>query len=106
MGRATYDPALREGITSPYAHLRQYVVSTSITDSPDPTVEIVSGDPIDKVSELKTEVGRQRCGHPHLRQKITMSGCASPADHPRTLSPAEAECHDRHSGRNNRVVRG
>ena len=58
MGRATYDPALQEGITSPYAHLRQYVVSTSITRSPDLKVEIVSGDPIAKVRELKTEVGR------------------------------------------------
>jgi dihydrofolate reductase len=57
MGRATYDPALQEGITSPYAHLRQYVVSTSIRDSPDPKVKIVSGDPVTKVRELKAESG-------------------------------------------------
>ncbi len=30
MGRATYDLGLREGITSPYAHLRQYVVYSPI----------------------------------------------------------------------------
>jgi hypothetical protein len=41
-GRATYRPALDIGITSPYAHLRQLVVSTTLS-SPDPAVEIVSG---------------------------------------------------------------
>src|SRR5215217_6082784 len=30
MGRATYAPALQAGITSPYAHLRQYVASTTL----------------------------------------------------------------------------
>ncbi len=58
MGRATYDPALREGITSPYRHLRQYVVSRSITETLDPTVQLVSGDPVTKVRELKQEDGR------------------------------------------------
>jgi hypothetical protein len=41
-----YEPALRAGITSPYPHLRQYVVSRSITESPDPAVEIIAGDPL------------------------------------------------------------
>ncbi|MET8676884.1 dihydrofolate reductase family protein [Streptomyces sp. NPDC004647] len=57
MGRATYDPALREGITSPYQHLRQYVVSRSLAASPDPAVHIVSGDPVAMVRELKEEDG-------------------------------------------------
>ncbi|MEV7907943.1 dihydrofolate reductase family protein [Streptomyces anulatus] len=58
MGRATYDPALREGITSPYRHLRQYVVSRSIAESPDPTVEIVADDPVGRVRRLKQEEGK------------------------------------------------
>ncbi len=56
-GRTTYDAALELGITSPYQHLRQYVVSRSITTSPDPDVEIVSGDAAAKVRELKREDG-------------------------------------------------
>lgn len=55
MGRRTYDPALREGIVSPYTHLRQYVFSRTLTASPSPDVEIVSSDPVAKVRELKRE---------------------------------------------------
>ncbi|MCL8015316.1 dihydrofolate reductase family protein [Streptomyces sp. AS02] len=56
-GRGSYDLALKEGITSPYAHLRQYVASRTLTESPDPQVEIVSDDPVGKVRELKAEAG-------------------------------------------------
>ncbi|GAA1351751.1 dihydrofolate reductase family protein [Streptomyces beijiangensis] len=56
-GRATYDAGLKAGVTSPYAHLRQYVVSRSITESPDPAVEILSGDVLAAVRELKAEEG-------------------------------------------------
>lgn len=41
-GRRTYEPALEIGVTSPFSHLRQYVVSQTITESPDPAVEIIS----------------------------------------------------------------
>ncbi|HEV7973855.1 dihydrofolate reductase family protein [Amycolatopsis sp.] len=58
MGRVTYEPGLKLGVTSPYAHLRQYVVSRSITESPDPAVEIISEDPLAKVRELKAEDGK------------------------------------------------
>ncbi|MFD9795446.1 dihydrofolate reductase family protein [Streptomyces sp. NPDC059070] len=57
MGRASYEPGLRHGITSPYAHLRQIVFSRSLAESPDPAVEIVSGDPVPFVRELKKEAG-------------------------------------------------
>ncbi|GGS82830.1 deaminase [Planobispora rosea] len=57
MGRGTYQPALDIGITSPYAHLRQYVVSTSIPEIADPGVELVSGDPVGLVRRLKEEDG-------------------------------------------------
>ncbi|WP_031479504.1 dihydrofolate reductase family protein [Streptomyces bicolor] len=56
-GRASYDLALKEGITSPYAHLRQYVASRTLTESPDPDVEIISDDLVGKVRELKAEKG-------------------------------------------------
>lgn len=57
-GRRTYEPALQIGITSPFAHLRQYVVSQSITDNPDPAIEIISGDPTPKIRELKAGDGK------------------------------------------------
>ncbi|MBD0422373.1 dihydrofolate reductase family protein [Streptomyces sp. TRM S81-3] len=54
-GRGSYDLALKEGITSPYAHLREYVASRTLTRSPDPNVEIISADPVGRVRELKAE---------------------------------------------------
>ncbi len=57
MGRASYDIALDAKITRPYAHLREYVASRSIKESPDPGVEIVSGDVVAKVRELKAQDG-------------------------------------------------
>ncbi|MFI5802299.1 dihydrofolate reductase family protein [Streptomyces sp. NPDC051561] len=58
-GRTTYQAALDIDITSPYAHLRQYVVSSSLAEagSPSPDVRIVSGDVAAKVRELKAEDG-------------------------------------------------
>ncbi|EWC64371.1 Dihydrofolate reductase [Actinokineospora spheciospongiae] len=55
MGRGTYRPALDAGITSPYAHLRQHVVSRSLPEIADPTVDLVPGDPIGLVRGLKAE---------------------------------------------------
>ncbi|WP_027499512.1 dihydrofolate reductase family protein [Rhodococcus sp. UNC363MFTsu5.1] len=57
MGRGTYEPALAVGITSPYAHLRQYVVSTTLGEIADPAVDLVAGDPLDLVRELKAQEG-------------------------------------------------
>ncbi|MEV3988436.1 dihydrofolate reductase family protein [Streptomyces sp. NPDC049837] len=55
MGRATYAPGLKLGWTSPYAHLRQYVVSRTLV-SPDPAVT-VTDDPVSLVRELKKQDG-------------------------------------------------
>ncbi|MEV8530848.1 dihydrofolate reductase family protein [Streptomyces sp. NPDC051211] len=55
MGRGTYDPGLKAGFTSPYAHLKQYVVSRTLT-SPDPAVTVVD-DPVALVRELKKQDG-------------------------------------------------
>jgi dihydrofolate reductase len=57
MGRGTYDIAFKEGITSPYPHLRQIVFSSSLTERPDPAVEVISGDPVPAVQELKQQEG-------------------------------------------------
>lgn len=54
-GRSSYDLALKEGITSPYAHLREYVASRTLTESPDPNVEIIPADLVGAVRELKAE---------------------------------------------------
>lgn len=56
-GRGSYNEGLKQGITSPYAHLREYVASRTLTESPDPHVEIVADDLVGKVRELKAEEG-------------------------------------------------
>ncbi|WP_338783026.1 dihydrofolate reductase family protein [Streptomyces sp. DG1A-41] len=56
-GRGSYELALKEGITSPYAHLREYVASSTLKESPDPNVEIIADDLVGKVRELKAEAG-------------------------------------------------
>lgn len=54
MGRRTYEPGLHMGITSPYSHLRQYVVSRS-TEQRDPAITIVTDAPLETVRTLKSE---------------------------------------------------
>ncbi|GAA3149550.1 dihydrofolate reductase family protein [Streptomyces rectiviolaceus] len=56
-GRGSYRLALDADITSPYGHLREYVASTTLDKSPDPNVEIISGDLVRKIRELKREDG-------------------------------------------------
>jgi dihydrofolate reductase len=40
MGRGTYEVGLRDGFTNPCRPLRQIVLSQSMTESPDPAVEL------------------------------------------------------------------
>ncbi|MET0389094.1 MAG: dihydrofolate reductase family protein [Polyangiales bacterium] len=56
MGRATYAVGLPHGVTSPYPHLAQYVVSKSLTVT-DPTVQQIAADPLRAVRELKQKPG-------------------------------------------------
>lgn len=58
MGRGTYQPALDVDITSPYRHLRQYVVSTTLQEIDDPEVDLIRGDPQVTVADLKAEAGK------------------------------------------------
>lgn len=57
-GRRTYEVGLRAGITDAYPHLRHLVFSTTLTESPDPAVELVASDPVARVRELKQEEGK------------------------------------------------
>jgi dihydrofolate reductase len=56
-GRSAYEIGLAAGITNAYTHLRHLVFSTTMGQSPDPTVELVAADPLETVRELKSEDG-------------------------------------------------
>ena len=58
MGRATYEVGVREGVTSPYPHLKQYHFSRSLTQSPDPDVELVTGNAVAVVRQQKQLPGK------------------------------------------------
>ena len=58
MGRRTYEVGLELGVTSPYSHLKQYLFSHSMKKSPDEQVELVSGDALAVVRELKKQTGK------------------------------------------------
>ncbi len=56
-GRGSYQLALDTDVTSPYGHMREFVASRSLTESPDPNVELISEDLVGRVRELKAEQG-------------------------------------------------
>ncbi|MCR8942388.1 dihydrofolate reductase family protein [Streptomyces sp. OUCMDZ-4982] len=56
-GRGSYQLALDTDVTSPYGHMREFVASRSLTESPDPNVEVISEDLVGRVRELKAEQG-------------------------------------------------
>ncbi|MFJ8015448.1 dihydrofolate reductase family protein [Streptomyces sp. NPDC096339] len=72
MGRATYDVGFKQGDANPYGHLRQYVVSRSLTTPPDPQVELIAGDVAAKVRELKAQdgLGIWLCGGADLATQL------------------------------------
>jgi dihydrofolate reductase len=57
MGKHTYEVGASVGITSPYSHLRQYVVSSTMAASPDGAVALISADPVDAMRTLKQQDG-------------------------------------------------
>ena len=57
MGRNTYEVGSAIGVTSPYTHLRQYVVSRTMATSPSPDVQLVPMGAMDLVLGLKREAG-------------------------------------------------
>ncbi|RYB96567.1 dihydrofolate reductase [Nocardioides glacieisoli] len=56
-GRGSYDLGLAAGLTDAYPHLRHLVVSRSLAGRDDLPVEVVDGDPVERVRELKAEEG-------------------------------------------------
>jgi dihydrofolate reductase len=56
MGRATYDVARKAGVTSPYAHLKQYVFSRTLGNE-DAAVSVVATEPAAFVRGLKAQAG-------------------------------------------------
>lgn len=72
MGRATYEVGQAVGITNPYPHLRQILVSGSTATPPDPAVEVIADDVVSRVSALKTEPGKDiwLCGGAQLAASL------------------------------------
>jgi dihydrofolate reductase len=56
-GRASYELGLAAGLDDAYPHLRHLVVSSSLAGRTDLPVEVVPGDPVGRVRELKAEEG-------------------------------------------------
>jgi dihydrofolate reductase len=60
MGRKSYEAAASLGTTS-YPGVKNYVFSRTMTEAPDPAVEIVSGDAAEFIRELKAGEGKGIC---------------------------------------------
>ncbi|MER5948343.1 dihydrofolate reductase family protein [Streptomyces sp. NPDC001904] len=54
-GRNSYQVGLDLGLTSPYGHLREYVLTRTLAESPHPNVRLIHDDVVGKVRELKSE---------------------------------------------------
>ena len=72
MGRRTYEFGFQFGVTNPYPWLRQYVMSRSMTKSPDANVELVSENIFEFVRGLKQEEGKDiyLCGGADLAARL------------------------------------
>ncbi|MFB6724100.1 dihydrofolate reductase family protein [Kribbella sp. NPDC056345] len=57
MGRKTWELGVEHGNTNAYPRLRNLVFTRTLAASPDPTVEFVATDPVERVRELKAEDG-------------------------------------------------
>lgn len=76
MGRATYEVGQREGLTSPYPTLDQYLFSRTLEESPDEAVTLVTSDAAKRVRELKAEEGKAiwLCGGAALAGDLHAAG--------------------------------
>ena len=76
MGRETYEVGRREGISSPYPTLDQYVFSSTMSSPPHQAVTLVRDRATDVVSALKSESGKGiwLCGGAHLASALLSAG--------------------------------
>ena len=58
MGRKTYEIGLKDGVTSPYSHMQQYLFSRTIKESPDERVKLVAENAVELVETLKRMTGK------------------------------------------------
>ncbi|PSB00967.1 dihydrofolate reductase family protein [Merismopedia glauca] len=72
MGRKTYEIGLKVGVTNPYPHLKQYLFSRTMKESPDRNVELISTDAVALVRSLKTQIGKDiwLCGGADLARTL------------------------------------
>jgi dihydrofolate reductase len=56
-GRSSYEVGLAAGVSNAYPHLRHLVFSSTMRQSPDPTVELVAADPAETARSLKGKDG-------------------------------------------------
>ncbi|WP_433723740.1 dihydrofolate reductase family protein [Actinoplanes sp. CA-051413] len=57
-GRRSYEIGLKAGVTNAFPHLRHLVFSRTLTESPDPTVELIATDPAQTARDLKSQDGK------------------------------------------------
>ncbi|MCC3779274.1 dihydrofolate reductase family protein [Streptomyces sp. UNOB3_S3] len=72
-GRGSYQIALDVNITSPYGHLREYVASRTLGESPDPNVTLITEDVPGAIRKLKaedSELGIWLCGGSRLAGEL------------------------------------
>jgi dihydrofolate reductase len=76
MGRRTYEVALREGVTSPYPSMAQYVFSRTLVRSPDLQVTLTAEDPVTVAGDLKGQPGKGiwLCGGAVLSSALFTAG--------------------------------
>ncbi|MEO0376779.1 MAG: dihydrofolate reductase family protein [Cyanobacteria bacterium P01_A01_bin.17] len=76
MGRKTYEMGLKMGVTNPYPMMKQYVISRTMTESPDQSVELVSGNVVKLVESLKQASGKDiyLCGGANLASGLFAEG--------------------------------
>ncbi len=76
MGRATYEIGVKQGLTNPYPTLDQYVVSGSMSASPDPAVTLIDSMLTERVAGLKAKAGKAIwiCGGSMLATTLLQAG--------------------------------